>query len=161
MLNDGTFVIDAVAHCFNLTEENFAHRRHAQAVTDMIYGVVSAAPEGYSLSEDAVKRDWAIEDTAAMLFHESETDVAIYHPTPIMAYKDGLSAFYKGVEAVKKYPNRFLGCWASVDPLQGDAAHRMLEEQTAILKDAGHTPYGLKLYPTSWRGEVVELVADG
>jgi predicted TIM-barrel fold metal-dependent hydrolase len=156
VLSDGTFVIDAVAHCFNLTDENFAHRGHAQAVTDMIYGVISAAPSGYAITEDAVKRDWGIEDTAAMLFHESATDVAIYHPTPIMAYKDGLSAFYKGVEGIKQWPNRFIGTWASVDPLQGKAAFDLLDEQTAALKDAGHTPYGLKLYPTSWRGEVVD-----
>jgi len=32
----------------------------------------------------------------------------------------------------------------------------MLEEQTAALKDIGVEPYGLKLYPTSWRGEVVD-----
>jgi predicted TIM-barrel fold metal-dependent hydrolase len=122
----------------------------------MIYGVVSVAPDGYALTEDAVKRDWDIEDTANMLFRESRTDVAIFHPTPIFAYKDGLSAFYKGVEGVKRWPNRFVGAWSSVDPLQGKAAFDLLEEQTATLKDAGLTPYGLKLYPTSWRGEVVD-----
>ena len=156
MLKDGTFVIDAVAHGFNLTSENFAHQHHAQAVTDMIYGVVSVAPAGYALTEDAVKRDWQVDDMAAMLFHESDTDVAIYHPTPIFAYKDGLSAFYKGVEAMKRWPKRVIGCWVSIDPLQGDAAFAMLEEQTAALKDIGVEPYGLKLYPTSWRGEVVD-----
>jgi predicted TIM-barrel fold metal-dependent hydrolase len=156
MLKDGTFVIDAVAHAFNLTPENFAHQHHAQAVTDMIYGVVSVAPAGYALTEDAVKRDWQVDDMAAMLFDESDTDVAIYHPTPIFAYKDGLSAFYKGVEAMRRWPNRIIGCWVSIDPLQGKAAFDMLEEQTAALKDVGAEPYGLKLYPTSWRGEVVD-----
>jgi predicted TIM-barrel fold metal-dependent hydrolase len=156
VLNDGTFVIDCVAHAFNLTEQNFAHYGHAKAVTDMIYGVVSVAPEGYALTEDAVKRDWEIDDTAAMLFRESKTDVAVFHPTPIFAYKDGLSAFHKGLEGVKRWPNRFVGCWVSVDPLQGHAAYDMLEEQTAALKDAGVDPYGVKLYPTSWRGEVVD-----
>jgi predicted TIM-barrel fold metal-dependent hydrolase len=156
MLKDGTFVIDAVAHSFNLTPENFAHQHHAQAVTDMIYGVVSVAPDGYALTEDAVKRDWQVDDMAAMLFNESDTDVAIYHPTPIFAYKDGLSAFYKGVEALRQWPNRIIGCWVSVDPLQGKAAFDMLEEQTAALRDVGAEPYGVKLYPTSWRGEVVD-----
>ncbi len=156
MLDNGTFVIDCVAHAFNLTEDNFAHKGHAGPVTDMIYGVVSVAPEGYALTEDAVKRDWNIEETAGMLFRESHTDVAVYHPTPIFAYKDGLSAFYKGLEGVKRWPNRFVGCWVSVDPLQGQAAYDMLEEQTAALKDAGLEPFGLKLYPTSWRGEVVD-----
>jgi predicted TIM-barrel fold metal-dependent hydrolase len=156
VLSDGTFVIDCVAHAFNLGEDNFAHKGHAGAVTDMIYGVVSVAPDGYALTEDAVKRDWAIDDTAGMLFRESHTDVAVYHPTPIFAYKDGLSAFYKGLEGVKRWPHRFVGCWVSVDPLQGQAAYDMLEEQTAALKDAGLDPYGVKLYPTSWRGEVVD-----
>lgn len=156
MLDDGTFVIDCVAHAFNLTEDNFAYPAHAGPVTDMIYGVVSAAPEGYALEEDAVKRDWNIDDTAAMLFRESKTDVAIYHPTPIFAYKDGLSAFYKGLEAVKRWPNRFVGAWISIDPLQGKAAFDMFDEEAAALRDAGIEPYGVKLYPTSWRGEIVD-----
>jgi predicted TIM-barrel fold metal-dependent hydrolase len=156
VLDDGTFVIDCVAHAFNLSEDNFAYKAHAGPVTDMIYGVVSVAPEGYALAEDAVKRDWNIGETAGMLFKESHTDVAVYHPTPIFAYKDGLSAFYKGLEGVKRWPHRFVGCWASVDPLQGKAAYDMLDEQASALRDEGIEPYGLKLYPTSWRGDIVD-----
>lgn len=156
MLKDGTFVIDAVAHSFNLSRSNFKHERHASGITEMVHGVISKAPQGYAISEQAVKRDWPVDDTAAMFFNESETDVAIYHPTPIFAYKDGMSAFYKGVEMVKKWPQRFIGCWVSVDPLEGKKAFDMLYEQTTALKDAGLTPFGLKLYPTSWSGEVAE-----
>jgi len=146
MLN-GHFVFDAVAHSFNLTEENFAHPRHARAITEMIYGVVSQAPEGYRLAPEAVYRDWHAEDTAAMLFHESATDVAVFHPTPIFAYKDGLSGVDKAHEAITKYPKRFVGAYAAVDPLLGTPLEE-LDRQVELLK-----PVGLKLYPTSWAGD--------
>lgn len=146
MLN-GNLVFDAVAHSFNLTEENFAYPRHAQAVTEMIYGVVSQAPKGYRLAPEAVYRDWHAEDTAAMLFGESATDVAVFHPTPIFAYKDGLSGVDKAHEAITKYPKRFVGAYAAVDPLLDDPIAE-LDRQVELLR-----PIGLKLYPTSWAGD--------
>jgi hypothetical protein len=36
LLSDRTFVIDAVAHAFNLTKGNFAHRDHAGAVMEPV-----------------------------------------------------------------------------------------------------------------------------
>ncbi|WP_214104363.1 amidohydrolase family protein [Acrocarpospora catenulata] len=147
MLN-GKFVIDAVAHAFNLTEDNFAFPKHARPITDMIYGVISAAPEGYRLAPEATFRDWDMADTAAMFFRESDTDVAVFHPTPIFAYKDGLSGVEKGVDALRRYPQRFIASYAAVDPLMGKKAFEDLERQAELLN-----PIGLKLYPTSWVGD--------
>lgn len=144
------FIIDAVAHAFNLTEQNFAVPKHARPITDMVYGIVSLAPEGYKLSKDAVLRNWGIDDTAAMLFSESDTDVAVYHPTPIFAYKDGMSSVEKGAQALEKYPQRFIGAYAAVDPLAGDSAIAELKRQAELLN-----PIGVKLYPTSWSGDTV------
>ncbi|MBS1845342.1 MAG: amidohydrolase family protein [Actinobacteria bacterium] len=144
MLND-MVVIDAVAHSFNLSEENFAYPEYARPVTEMVYGIVSQAPEGYALEPEAVLRDWKAEDTAAMLFHESATDFAVYHPTPIMAYKDGMTSPEKCLEALSGWPQRFIGAYAAIDPMTGDAAIAELDRQVDMLK-----PIGLKLYPTSW-----------
>jgi predicted TIM-barrel fold metal-dependent hydrolase len=146
----GSLVIDAVAHSHNLSEENFAYRRHAEPIREMIYGVLSSTPAGYQLARDAVLRDWQNDDTATLLFNESETDFAVYHPTPIFAFKDGLSAVQKGADIVKRWPSRFKA-YAAVDPLQGQAALDDLARQVELLN-----PIGLKLYPTSWRGETVE-----
>jgi len=85
-----------------------------------------------------------------MLFHESETDVAIMHPLPIYAFKDGLSSIEKAAEAREKYPNRFIGAFACVDPLRGKEALESLERQVELLD-----PLGVKLYPTSWNGDTV------
>jgi predicted TIM-barrel fold metal-dependent hydrolase len=147
MQND-KFVVDAVAHSFNLSEDNFAVPKHAGPITEMVYGIVSMAPEGYRLSQDAVIRDWPIDDTAAMLFKESDTDVAVYHPTPIFAYKDGMSSPEKGAEALARHPQRYVGAYAAIDPLTGKDAIRELKRQAELLN-----PIGVKLYPTSWSGD--------
>jgi uncharacterized protein len=145
MLNEH-FVIDSVVHAFNLSEENFAQPRHARAIAEMIYGVGTMAPPEYVLPPDAVLRDWDMTDTVAMLFNESTTDVAVYHPTPIFAFKDGLSALEKAAEALERWPGRIIGSYATVDPLEGARAVEALDRQLEMFK-----PLGLKLYPTSWR----------
>lgn len=147
MLYDG-LVIDAVAHSHNLSKENYAYPKHADPIREMIYGILSSTPEGYALERDAVLRDWQNEDTATMLFAESDTDFAVFHPTPIFAFKDGLSAVDKGIEIVKQYPNRFKA-YASIDPLRDDAMEQ-LDRQVEEMD-----PIGLKLYPTSWKGDEV------
>jgi predicted TIM-barrel fold metal-dependent hydrolase len=111
----------------------------------MVYGVVSQAPQGYALEPEAVLRDWQPEDTAALLFRESATDVAVYHPTPIMAYKDGMTSPEKCHEAISRWPKRFIASYAAVDPMTGKAAFDELARQVELLN-----PIGLKLYPTSW-----------
>lgn len=82
-----------------------------------------------------------------MLFNESQTDVAIMHPLAISAFKDGCVSIEKAAEALAKYPQRFIGSYACVDPLTGDAALESLAAQAELLD-----PMGLKLYPTSWDG---------
>jgi predicted TIM-barrel fold metal-dependent hydrolase len=149
MSTDDLFVIDAVAHAYNLPEENFADARAAGAITELAYALASGTPDPrYAVPREVYVSDWSVEDTAALLFHESITDAAIMHPLPIYAYKDGLVSIEKAAEARQKYPNRFIGAYACVDPLMGDRAIRSLEQQV----DMFH-PLGVKLYPTSWSRE--------
>src|SRR5215813_7061683 len=105
MLN-GKFVIDGVVHAFDLSEDNYAFPHHAAPIALMYPEISKLQPDGYVLSPEAVLRNWDMSDTAALLFHESETDVAIYHPTPIFAFKDGMSSVEKGVSALERWPNR-------------------------------------------------------
>jgi predicted TIM-barrel fold metal-dependent hydrolase len=147
------FVIDAVTHAFNFAESNFNHKAHAQAITDMSCAVVGdpPAPE-YALPREAVAREWPTIDTANMLFAESQTDVAIFHPLPITAFTDGMCGIDKAAEAVQKWPNRFVGAYAVLDPLRGTDAFPALEDQVELL-----SPQGLKLYPSSWTTETASV----
>jgi uncharacterized protein len=148
MLN-GAFVIDTVLHAFNLDESNYA-RPHAAQIVDGIVGVAALVPEEYRIPPDQMKRDWDMADTMAMTFSESTTDVGVYHPTPIFAFKDGLNAWEKAIDALDRWPTRLIASYASVDPLSSDAVEQ-LDRQIDAFK-----PLGLKLYPTSWRGENAE-----
>jgi predicted TIM-barrel fold metal-dependent hydrolase len=152
---DDIFVIDAVTHAFNFANDNFHHVAHAQAITDMSCAVVGdpPAPE-YALPREAIAREWPTIDTANMLFAESPTDVAIFHPLPITAFKDGMCGIDKAVEAIQKWPNRFVGAYAVLDPLRGTDAFPSLEEQVELL-----SPQGLKLYPSSWTRDTASIWA--
>lgn len=148
----GNLIIDAVAHSFNFESSNFASVDEAQSVVDLTYAIVGEhAPPGYRLPREAVIRDWPVSDTANMLFRESETDVAVMHTLPVMAFKDGMSSLEKSAEALERYPTRFIGAYAAVDPLAGKAAYDALDRQIDMLN-----PIGLKLYPTSWHGGTID-----
>ncbi len=140
------FVLDAVTHAFNLGEDNFADKEAAGAMAEMVAVLGSSTPEPeYAQSREVVLRDWSVEELAGVLFRESTTDVAVYHPLPIYSFKDGLSSLEKAVEAMERYPTRFIGSYACIDPMRGKQALDELERQVELLK-----PLGLKMYPASW-----------
>lgn len=139
-----TFILDAVVHAYNLDPSNYRNEQHAQGITDMIFGTVDAAsPPGYRVTREGYVRDWTVDETANMLFLESDTDMATFQALPLYAFHDGLTANKKGVEAVETYPERFLP-FANIDPLR-DGWEEELEEQVDALD-----PVGLKLYPSHW-----------
>lgn len=155
MATDDPFIIDAVAHPYNFREDNYGDSPYARvaasATAELAWNLVSAPPDPrYALPRSAYMSDWSVDDTAAMLFGESTTDVAICHHLPIYAFKDGLVSMEKTAEAREKYPNRFIGAYAGVDPLQGKDALRSLERQVDMFD-----PIGVKMYPTSWSGDTV------
>ena len=144
-MQDGIFVIDGVTHCFDMSPENEADHSLAGPINALSCGLLAAQPPGYDLDPSKTNVDWQVEDTAGVVFKESNTDVAIYHATPIYFYKDGLSGFDKGVEAVKRYPNRFIGGYIAIDPIHPgalDEMQRQFEELPSVM--------GLKLYPISY-----------
>jgi predicted TIM-barrel fold metal-dependent hydrolase len=144
-VQDDIFVIDGVAHAFNMSEENFADARYAGAVNDLQSALFGSQPPGYDLEPAATIKDWPVDDTANILFRETYTDVAIFHPVPIYFYKDGLSGFHKAVEATERWPQRFIGSYCTVDPLRPDALAEV-ERQVEQLAN----PVGLKLYPIGY-----------
>lgn len=153
MLNNDIFVIDAVAHAFNLAEDNWYHVDHASAITDMTCAVTGDPPSPeYAIPPEAMAREWPASDTANMLFAESQTDVAVFHPLPITAFKDGMCGLDKAADALERWPDRFIGAYAVADPLRGADAFPSLEEQVDMFK-----PLGLKMYPSSWTRDTVSL----
>ena len=144
MLN-GNFVIDAVAHAYNVDPSNYAVQPTATAITQMVYAVAGLnVPPDYAVPPRKWIRDWGVDEVAGILFRESVTDFAVFHPTPIGAYHDGMTSVEKAAEIVRRWPSRFLS-YATVDPLGGQAALEEFDRQVELL-----SPIGLKLYPSSW-----------
>ncbi len=151
---DGMFVFNAVAHAYNLTDENTHKNRHAQSLRDLLLILHRDWQPGYGLSAKEQTSDWPIEVLARTLFLESDCDMAATHTLRLNSYfDDGLCARHKMVEAVRRWPQRFVG-YVGVDPTMGlDVCLRELDEQMDELPEA----VGLKLYPAqidpirSWR----------
>lgn len=142
------FVLDAVTHAYNQVPENWAEPVFGKAMVEMAYALGADAPDPrYAMSREQYLVDWQVDGMANLLFAESDTDVAVMHPLLFASFKDGYSSIAKAVEALEKYPQRFIGAYAFVDPLKPDAKD-MLREQASLWK-----PLGMKMYPTSWSGE--------
>jgi predicted TIM-barrel fold metal-dependent hydrolase len=146
---DGIPVIDGIIHAYNLDPSNYANK-HAGVIAELIAGMVGAmARPDFAGPRQLYIRDWSIEDTARLVFLESDTDLAVYHVLPLNAFHDGMCSFDKALEAKQRWPNRIIN-YCGVDPLQGSAALDELDRQIELLR-----PTGLKLYPNSWVGNEV------
>lgn len=159
MIND-RLVIDAVAHAYDMSDENTEQNRYAQIMREMLCGLHEMWQPGIGLSAAEQKSDWPIEVLARTLFLESDVDIAVTHTLRLNSYfKDGLCARHKTVEAVKRWPQRFFG-YVGVDPTLGlETCLREMNEQLDELPEA----VGLKLYPAqvnplrSWRMDDAKL----
>lgn len=141
---DDIFVIDSVSHAYDVSPSNYRVEEAATAISHMVYGMVSTAPAPYALPPEGWLRNWTTTEVADMLFRQSVTDFSVFHPTPINAYYDGMTSVEKAAEVVTRWPTRFRA-YATVDPLQGQAAIDELDRQVELLN-----PLGVKFYPSSW-----------
>lgn len=153
MLPNDVFVFDAVSHAYHLGEENLRNLDAATALNDSVYDTFQAsAPSDLRLSREEYLREWGMEETANMLFLESQTDMATVHNTKIKLYHDGQTGFDKAETALERWPERFRTTVA-VDPLEGEAAVDDLEQQYEQLSAIGPDPVAVKVYPSSWDDE--------
>ncbi len=151
---DGMFVFNAVSHAYDLTDANTHKSKHAQSLRELLLILHQAWQPGLGMSPAEQTSDWPIEVLARTLFLESDCDMAATHTLRLDSYfKDGLCARYKTVEAVNRWPQRFVG-YVGVDPTSGlETCLRELDEQLDEMPQA----VGLKLYPAqidpirSWR----------
>jgi predicted TIM-barrel fold metal-dependent hydrolase len=147
-MQDNMFVLDGVTHCYDMRSENFAEPRYAGPINELQKGLYASQPPGYDLDPAVTAVDYPIDDTAGILFRESGTDVAIYHPLPIFFYKDGLSSFDKGIQAITRWPQRFLGSYMAIDPMRPDPVGELERQFEAISRVS--RVFGLKLYPIGY-----------
>jgi uncharacterized protein len=152
------FVVDAVIHAFNLTEEN-TRTPLAQDFLAMTYGLVALTGDAEHITQEDFLRNWTAEDLADVVFAQSDVDLGVFHGVPWFDYfHDGFCANEKGIEMLRRWPDRVM-FYGTLDPLRPDA----VEQATYLVEEAGAR--GIKLYPENWhheerRAEPVMLDSD-
>ena len=143
MIGD-TFVINAVAHAYNLSDEN-AVGETGRMVRDAFYGIHTRYnPVAARLPREAFCSDQSAELLARTHFAESPVDLLVYHTLRLDSlFADGLCSLGKAVELTARWPDRVV-TYLGIDPTLGlDVALADLDEQHAALPAA----VGVKLYP--------------
>ncbi|WP_409329423.1 amidohydrolase family protein [Trujillonella humicola] len=157
---DDYFVINPVAHAYNLEPANIRNKP-GQLLCDMLWGLHQTwSPPHAQMTHEEFTSDWTVDALAQALFVEADVDIASTHTLRLDSYfHDGLAAREKTVEAATRYPDRFLA-YVGVDPTAGlETCLRDLDEQMADLPQA----VGLKMYPAqvepdrSWRMDDPDL----
>ncbi|EIF31661.1 putative TIM-barrel fold metal-dependent hydrolase [Burkholderia sp. Ch1-1] len=146
---DDVFVIDSTVHGYNTTLENHVDgifkERVAIQLSDTLYaGHSKLIPDGdpkWALSRERFRHAADPDLMAQALFAESQTDVCIYHGTPLYGiYRDGGSPLSVGRAMRERYPDR-VALYGPVSPWQPDALDlidQLVEEDKVV---------GLKFYP--------------
>lgn len=141
---DDVFVIDAVAHAYNVSKANIRNR-YGEALAGLIYGVHATwnAPENV-LPPEIFTSNAPAEAVASTLFLESRTDMAVHHQLRLDSwFHDGLVGEQRNLEIAKRWPNRFIS-YIGVDPTQPSAQYL---DELKRLHERLPTAVGLKLYP--------------
>ena len=141
---DGVPVINAVAHAYNLNQDN-ARGPVGGMVRDGFYGIhAHFNPDGWRLPPEVFQTDQSAELLARTHFLESDVDLLAYHTLRLDSlFADGLCSAAKNEELARRWPHRVVS-YVGVDPTLGtDACLRELDEQLERLPGA----VGLKMYP--------------
>jgi predicted TIM-barrel fold metal-dependent hydrolase len=153
---DDVFVIDAVAHAYNVSKPNIRNR-YGASLAGLIYGVHATwnAPE-YVLPPEIFTNDTPAEAVAHTLFLESRTDLAVHHQLRLDSwFHDGLVGEARNREIARRWPDRFIS-YIGVDPTQPPEQYLA---DIKRLKDRLPQAVGLKLYPhqmdpyRTWRAD--------
>lgn len=140
---DGHFVFNAVAHAYDMRDENIQPNSYAEITRGLMIGLHRQWQSG-GISAAGQSTDWPVEVLARTLFLESDCDMAATHTLRLDSlFKDGGVRHEKTLEAVRRWPQRFVG-YVGLDPTTGlENCLRQLDEQLDDLPEA----VGLKLYP--------------
>ena len=141
---DNMFVFNAVTHAYNMSDENMPPTHYAEDLRALLIALHRDWQGDIGLGAAEQSTDWPIEVLARTLFLESDCDMAATHTLRLDTFfKDGLCRREKTVEAVRRWPQRFVG-YVGVDPTNGfERCLDELDEQLDEMPEA----VGLKLYP--------------
>lgn len=144
MIPEDVFVIDAVAHAYNISKAN-QRNRYGEALAGLIYSVHATWNDARNVVPlEIFGSDTPAEALAATFFLESQTDVAVHHQLRLDSwFHEGLVGEKRNKEVATRWPDRFLS-YIGVDPTQ-PAADYLADLRR--LKDSLPQAIGLKLYP--------------
>lgn len=139
------FVADAVSHAYNLAPSNYRVVDLAKPMAEAFPSAAGhAMPAEYRRTQASMLRDWRVEETADLLFRESQTDFSVFHPQSITIFEDGLTSVRKAEAFTAQYPTR-TAALASVDIVGMDDPRAELSRQVDAFD-----PHGVKVYPSYW-----------
>lgn len=142
---DGTVVVDAVVHPYDLGPDNHPAGDDTQFRALHPFHVLSSGGPGHpewTLTEAEFFTDFDHDTLTAALFAESAVDVAIIHALPNLGFtKCGVTDVERMAALRDRYPGRYL-LYATIDTPVTDAAIKQLEHQVVT-----YGVDGLKLYP--------------
>jgi predicted TIM-barrel fold metal-dependent hydrolase len=146
---DDVFVIDSTVHGYNVQPDNnvpgpYKERVAEQLASTLWFGHSKLLPGNdarWALDFESFLRGADPELMGHALFGESQTDMAIYHGTPLYGiFKDGGSPLAVGREMRRRWPSR-VALYGPVSPWQPNALEvidQLVEEDKVI---------GIKMYP--------------
>jgi predicted TIM-barrel fold metal-dependent hydrolase len=148
-LIDGTVVVDAVVHPYNLAPEN--QEPAARTQLEAVYGAhaVATLPEDseFRLEPHEFFSDFPFDAMARSLFVESPIDLAVIHALPNLGFSKGyVTDPWRAAAFRDRHPGRFL-MYGTVDTPLVDTAVAQLERQVQQLAIDG-----LKVYPSFYYG---------
>lgn len=138
------FVFDAVVHAFDATSANVCSDYGIHVLESIYQGQRAALPDrlqSYSLSRARFFQRMTAEELGSALFHESQTDAAIFHAIPAWGILKDLSPLSVGKELRDMFPDRVF-LYGAVSPVEGARALAELDRQIAEIGILG-----VKLYP--------------
>ena len=149
---DQIFVIDAVAHAYDFSDENriatCEPERYAglqQFAYQLGHFSTESLEPGYLLTQDEFTARWRAEDLANVFFVESDVDMIVHHSVAISSFsRDGVARFDTGVELQRIAPDRVIlyGC---VDTFDEDRERVFASMEQMVEKGA----VGFKFYPSN------------
>lgn len=152
MALDDLFVIDAVAHALDASDESRNRNRYSQSVVDGNYKWQWALmPDPYRLPAERYFQSVSPEALCSALFAESQTDMACFHTLPMRGIFKDFSPIAVGEAIREQYPHRMV-LYGAASPIDGS---EMLEDLERQVEE--HGIIGVKLYPVDLvDGELVD-----
>lgn len=160
---EDVFVLDSTVHGYNTTRENYTPGPYRDRVAGqlsrmLLDGHQNLLPDGdpkWAMTAERFRRGADPELLGRALFHESDTDMCVYHGVPLYGiYRDGGSPLWVGKAMQEMWPGR-VALYGPVSPWEPGA----VEEVERLVTEDGVV--GIKMYPMDIvRGEIQSYRLD-